>query len=109
EDEVSSLAKTRTRLKRLTAMKYRLWTCLCGGLLGVVCLLPGGPAVAETSGLPKEPEPVEVLGRGPVHEAFARPLPADEKPGPTPTTPRPGCPGAWSGARRATSGGRATG
>jgi hypothetical protein len=70
-------------------MNYRLWTGLCGGLLGVVCLLPGTPAVAETSGLPKEPEPVEVLGRGPVHEAFARPLPADDKPGPVAPKPPP--------------------
>src|SRR5262249_44054805 len=65
-------------------MKSRLWSGLCGGLVGVFCLLPARPAVAET----KQSDNVQVLGRGPIHEAFAQPLPSGD-PKALATAPQP--------------------
>src|SRR5438128_1162920 len=52
------------------AMIARIAACLAGGLLTAVCLLPGNRVTADDT----VPEGVEVLGRGPVHEAFAQPI-----------------------------------
>src|SRR5262245_44969442 len=63
-------------------MKYRLWACLLGGLL------IGFPGEQRTLADVVPPPGVEVLGRGPVHEAFAQPLEQGE-PAPGPIAPKP--------------------
>jgi len=74
-------------------MKTRFWS-LIAGLLGLAVFLVSGngsltgqpPALPEDGEAVPQQEDVEVLGRGPVHEAFADPVTDD--PGPTPIVPK---------------------
>ena len=63
---------------------FRCSPCALSGAAALALLLPLSTARAEP---PRDaPEGVEVLGRGPVHEAFAQPV--EEKPGPSPAVPK---------------------
>jgi hypothetical protein len=64
-------------------MTFRSWTQFLGALGLGAALLSGGPAPGQAPG---QPDGVEVLARGPVHEAYAEPV--DPRPQATPVIPR---------------------
>jgi hypothetical protein len=60
------------------------------GVLGLgAVLLVGTPAQTEQPPPPPQPEGVEVLARGPVHEAYAQPVTTQPEPGPVVTKEPP--------------------
>jgi hypothetical protein len=78
-----------THRRNATVVLLGVALCLCGGPAGWSADQKSGPSQVAPSDDP--PEGVEVLGAGPVHEAFAQPGSNQARPGPVVTKqpPRP--------------------